>query len=269
MTTGISFLWRRLPARLDDWIKETLDSALAGRNGRSIDVFFRADDIGVPGRAMERLLKCFESHGTPLSTAIVPAWLTGDRWAWLGERCRVDSRMWCWHQHGWRHVNHETAGRKQEFGPGRTVEAIRREILSGRDRLEHLMKEVFYPAFTPPWNRCGESTLRVLKAEGYRAISRTRGASPAAGSSLPDFGVAIDLHTRKAKARDQAWIELANEFRQGFATSPCGIMIHHRRMNEHAFVFLDLLLASLSAHPGIRLVTLRDLAEAESPETRQ
>ena len=66
-------------------------------------------------------------------------------------RAASDGRLGL-HQHGYDHTNHETEGKKQEFGPARPADAHRRDIQTGRDRLRDLLGDAFDPIFTPPWN---------------------------------------------------------------------------------------------------------------------
>ncbi len=102
-------------------IAQHLDSGLSARQDSSpVKVFFRADDIGVPSAAFSRMIKLFNEKQAPLCLAVVPAWLTQRRWAAIGELCDQKAARWCWHQHGWAHINHEKTGKKSEFGrPGR------------------------------------------------------------------------------------------------------------------------------------------------------
>ena len=39
----------------------------------------------------------------------------------------------------------------------------------------------------------------------------------------------------------------------------CGIMIHHQRMNDAAFAFLEVLLQQLSRHQSLHIVQFKDL----------
>ena len=256
-----SALWLTPPEDLKPRLERCLKQA-ADRlpSHRPAHIFFRADDIGVPGRQFARLMEIFSRHQTPLALAVVPTWLTRSRWDVLRNLGQDTPQLWCWHQHGWRHVNHETRGKKQEFGPDRLASAIEHDLLRGRKRLEFLMGEDFYPAFTPPWNRCGQETLNHLKTMGYRAISRSRGATPPAPDGLPDVAVNADLHTRKDATPDEGWENLFAELEQAISGGFCGIMIHHQRMNNAAFDFLDLLLTLLGQHNNFMQVSLEKLA---------
>ena len=260
MHPDFSSIWHRPPSALDARIDECVRSGCenAAPLGR-VDVFFRADDVAVPGMQFARMMGIFAKYGTPLCLAIVPAWLTPERWQYLNSFEKSNPSRWCWHQHGWRHVNHEAQGKKQEFGDTRSVLEIKQDIMRGKDRLERLMAEAFYPVFTPPWNRCSANTLQVLKDLGYAAVSRSLGRKPLPPGKLPDYDINVDLHTRKERHAAAGWNNLMREFEQAIASGYCGIMIHHQMMNDAAFDFLEILLKMLVNHPTIRLVNFQDL----------
>ena len=261
-------IWRRLPSDLDSRIDKCIRSGCenAGPPGK-VDLFFRADDVGVPGMQFARMMGLFAKYGVPLSLAVVPAWLTPDRWQYLNGFEKSNPSRWCWYQHGWRHVNHEAEGKKQEFGDGRSLSEIKRDLIRGKDRLELLMAEAFYPVFTPPWNRCSAKALQVLKDLGYAAVSRSRGSMPLSPGGLPDFYVSVDLHTRKERSAAVGWHNLMREFEQAIASCYCGIMIHHQVMNDAAFDFLEILLKALLNSPKIQLVNFKDLVRQKAFNT--
>jgi hypothetical protein len=259
MKRSVSSIWQHIPsdlaARTESSIRQACE--LASGPGDGI-VFFRADDIAVPSSRFRRLLEVFSFHRTPLCLAVVPAWLTVERWRAIAGMGDKAGRLWCWHQHGWRHVNHEDDGKKQEFGPQRSPLAIADDIRRGRQRLRSLMGTRFYPVFTPPWNRCGPEALAVLNNLGYRGVSRSRGSRPPPPEGLPSFDVNVDLHTRKEALPQAGWDSLFAELHRAISEGCCGIMIHHQRMNDAAFDFLDLLLRALKMQPKIQLVHFQD-----------
>ncbi len=255
MKYPISALWQTWPQNIADQIAEF--TALASRHPKPVTVFFRADDIGVPGRHCSHLMACFSRHQVPISLAVVPAWLTRPRWEQLKNLGGGPPELWCWHQHGWRHQNHQPSGKKGEFGDSRRPEAICQDLKKGRDRLRDLMGPDFYPAFTPPWNRCGLHALKSLKKLGFQAISRSQGDGDPMVEGLPDIPVNIDLHTRKEPDPQAAWNRFWAECKGASQNGFCGFMIHHQRMNPKAFDFLDILLPRLKTG-HFRFVTLRD-----------
>ena len=117
MQTYVSPIWRHFPSDLVSRTERCIHIASERLENKGPGhIFFRADDVAAPGEKFARLMDIFKRHQVPLCLAVVPAWLTGRRWQYLKGQGAKESSLWCWHQHGWRHVNHETDGKKQEFG---------------------------------------------------------------------------------------------------------------------------------------------------------
>ena len=260
MAHTVSTLWRFLPPDLSSRMDRCFSAALEKVDSKAPGyVFFRADDVAVPGANFIRFMDLFTRYRVPLCLAVVPAWLTQARWRHLKRIGQKAPSLWCWHQHGWRHVNHEPEGKKQEFGPSRSSSKIRDDLIRGKHHLHTLMGESFSPVFTPPWNRCDPKTLGILKGLKYQAVSRSKKSVPPSPDGLPDFAVSVDLHTRKEGHPLLGWECLFSELGSALSQSPCGIMIHHQRMNEAAFVFLEIFIQGLIRQPHLRLVHFMDL----------
>jgi hypothetical protein len=251
-----------MPLDLAPRLERALHRAAEVRSaGPPATVWFRADDIGVPGRRFQRMLEIFTTHQVPLAPALVPSWLTAARWEGLQHQGCAGAHLWGWHQHGWRHLNHEPAGKKQEFGPARTPAALKSDLARGRRRLEAILGEAFLPLFTPPWNRCSGEALTQLQALGFQAVSRSSGAKPPSPEGFPDLPVNVDLHTRKATGAKTDWAALLDELETALSGGWCGIMLHHQRMNGAAFDFLDILLQHMVIQQHFRIVHLRTLLD--------
>lgn len=255
-------LWRRVPSDLKDRLEQSVQAAVADARGPG-HIYFRADDIAVPGSRFQQLIKIFSRRQTPLNLAVVPAWLTRARWEALKGLGAKAPPLWCWHQHGWRHANHEIRGKKQEFGPARLRTGLIDDLNKGRRRLEGVMGGAFYPVFTPPWNRCDARTLEGLAANGYLGVSRSRASRPAPPPGLADLSVNTDLHTRREPNPADGWQGLLAELEAAIRNGVCGVMIHHQRMNPAAFQFLDDLLSVLEKQKKtVRVVGFKELIEA-------
>ena len=253
-------IWHNLPTDIVSKVERCVAAGCTQKSpGSAGYIFFRADDIAVPGAKFAHLLEVFSRYRVPLCLAVVPAWLTGPRWLTLKRVAKNFASRWCWHQHGWRHVNHEIDGKKQEFGPVRSRADLEHDIRRGRRRLENLLGNNFFPVFTPPWNRCDQMTLELLKEMDYAAISRSRDSKPPPPQGLRHFDVNVDLHTRKEKSPAVGWGNLFNDLKQAIASGRCGIMIHHQLMNEAAFDFLEILLMALVRNKKLNLVDFEDL----------
>jgi len=261
MKSFISSIWRQPPSDLAARIEACIRDARAHFSSTEpACIYFRADDVAVPGRSFSRMMELFSHYRTPLSLAVVPAWLTQERWNSLKNTGVRSASLWCWHQHGWRHVNHETTGKNQEFGPARLYSELKHDLLKGKRRLKNILGNQFYPVFTPPWNRCYQNTLRLLEECRYLAASRNYGALPASpGRKLPDLCVDVDLHTRKDPDPVSGWNRLFKVLEKDISSGRCGIMLHHQKMNTAAFDFLEILLKTLEGSKKIRLVNFKDL----------
>jgi len=243
MNDLISPLYSTLPENLSGIIEHAVHQGLAACPSVPV-VFFRADDIGVPSRLFSAMIELFLRYQVPLNLAVVPSWLTQPRRDSLFKITRASS-LFCWHQHGWRHMNHEKKGKKQEFGDSREHKEITSDMAKGKKRLQHLLGNAFTPFFTPPWNRCGQKTLDSLITLNYSGLSRSGGAQPIPEEPLLEFGINVDLHTRKERRPDESLRKLLDEIRTTLAAGRSGIMLHHQRMNENSIIFLDMLLNSL------------------------
>jgi hypothetical protein len=258
MTRPVSAIYQKNHPELELRLQTGLVSGIERSNG-GCTIFFRADDIGFPSQNFMRLIGSFKKHRIPLCLATVPAWLNEAR---LDELYTVTGKLdpqWCWHQHGVTHRNFEQTGKKQEFGPSRSPERVMESLGKGREKLKDLLKDDFYPVFTPPWNRCTAETMAALSRLGFRAISRSTGARPESPAELTEIPVNVDLHTRKESGPETGLNNFLEELTQAVASGCCGVMIHHQRMNAAAFNFLDQLLAQIRMTGAIRPVHFKDI----------
>jgi hypothetical protein len=270
-------MWRAMPRNILDDLARVVREAADRRAGAGPAVlFFRADDIGAPGQTFGRMAGLFRSHGVALGLAVVPAWLTAARRDCLLDMLGPDGELFCLHQHGWRHADHEAAlagnpspgraGRRSrkkcEFGPARSFHHKLADLRRGRDKLAGLLGGRVSPIFTPPWNRLDAETLEGLGRLGFRAVSRSLGALPPIPeplSGLVSLDVTVDLHTRKEPDPEAAFSGLLAELGDSLERGWCGVMLHHGRMDGGAFDFLDGLLELCRTVPGIETRSMDSL----------
>ena len=268
MSREVSTIWKNPPDDMLERLDDRLDRVLAPEtNPGGKAVFFRADDIAEVSEDFSRLIALFAKHHAPLALAIVPAWLTSQSWRDILNLASESPSLWCWHQHGWSHADHATRGKKCEFGDDRAPEDIEDDLAKGRRRLETIMGNSFSPVFTPPWNRCGQFALDALKKLRFSAVSRSEGAAPPAPSGLAQCDINVDLHTRKDADPEKSLEALLGELESGLAGGFCGIMVHHRLMNDAAFAFLDRLLRILRRRPNVNILRLDDPSVASARRT--
>lgn len=167
-------LYRRPPADIKKRLQTALDNGLARGCGEA-EIFFRADDIGVQGKQFSQLIQLFLAARLPLCLAVVPSWLTPLRFKSLLSLTGQHSSQWCWHQHGWLHQNHESEGKKQEFGSARPATEQWADLAKGKRRLTSIMGDSFFP-FLPRHGTAAVSTpCRVFRAFTSKVFPEAQG----------------------------------------------------------------------------------------------
>ena len=251
-------------------VRELLDAldALGAANAAPVDFFIRNDDAGWDDARLVALLDCTEAAGVPIDLAVIPQAVGAGLARELRARVDASGGLIGLHQHGHAHTNHETLGRKCEFGPGRALEAQRADLLAGRAHLLEGFGERLDAFFTPPWNRCGAATPGLLAELGYSGLSRDRTAP--VQHALPELPVDVDwcrqqrLATeRGACAGEAIGIELARHVRAG---ATVGLMLHHAAMRDVEFDWLRSALRRWARHPHARWRRMNRLLPVRPPE---
>ena len=236
--------------------------ALIQAEGKDVHIFFRDDDIDEDEETLIRLLDLFLAHGAPLNLAVIPDLLTDAtvkrlhrRELWIPESLGLI-------QHGWRHVNHEQEGRKCEFGISRSLADKFNDIARGKSRLEEAFGPRFYPAFTPPWNRCTQDTFGVLDQLGFAVFSKDRGKEPVQDHRFQEFSTTLDLYRWKGGATlEPPDVIVKTLISQLWELDTIGILLHHKVMDVTALTFLDQLLNELRHCPQVRFHTFKTLMQ--------
>jgi len=250
---------------VEDWL-EPLRSAL-DEAPATVDVFFRDDDAGWDDDRLFALIDVLERHRLPLDLAVIPRELTATLADSLAARIAESGGRLGVHQHGLAHVNNEPpAGRKSEFGPGRSREDQRHDIAEGRALLEERLPGLAQPAFTPPWNRCTRTTAELLGELGFRVLSR-HDSEPSLGvEALVEVPAAVDWTFAKRDGARLTFDELgalaASRARRG---GPVGINLHHAEMDRDELALLDRLCALAASHDAARPLPLLAVADEAGP----
>ncbi len=220
---------------------------------KSLNVFFRDDDVDEDEPTLRRLLTIFAQRNVPVILGVIPATLTPECTSLLTEFSASIEIV----QHGWQHMNHELTGRKCEFGSSRSLPEQLADIARGQARMNEAFGEHWFPAFIPPWNRCTAQTYQVLDQLGFRVLSQLHClASPVTGFSWQEISVTLDLYRWKEGAMLKPQAEILQAISQQLMqTPPIGIMLHHKVMNDEAFLFLEQLLDALRQASAIRFHT--------------
>jgi hypothetical protein len=241
-----------------------IEAALARRQqqGAPLQVFFRDDDVDEDEASLRRLLQLFLRWETPINLAVIPGRLTAACGELLLQSVSAAPQLLELNQHGWRHLNHERAGRKCEFGPSRAFNEQLADIAEGQARMAEAFGPHWFPVFVPPWNRCTEATCRALDQLGFRVLSRDHEDGLCTGSRFRELPITLDLYRWRGGPQLRPAEELASGLvRQIEASSTIGVMLHHQVMDEAAFAWVETLLQLCRRFPIVQCHTFEQLLE--------
>lgn len=258
-------------------------------------VFFRDDDVGELSDPLRYVMETLFEASIPCHYQVVPDYLDSKAADHLRSLKSERSELLFLNQHGLHHCQ-EIDGERvaTEFAGGRPFESQLRDIEQGRDMLQAALGESFSPdVFTPPCHKYDASTLRALGDLGFSTLSagvradwpsrvyygvgRSLGRIDLLGRRVsyhlrrtPDprlceVSVSIDVHEdvdssgkRMDKSADTLWGEFESLRNR---LSAVGVMLHHQTCDTPAKrEALREFVARLRADPGIRIVSLGDLA---------
>jgi hypothetical protein len=256
--------WPDLMAEFDRWEEA----------GKIAALWWRDDDAVAPTARLGRLLSI--ASGVPVSLAVIPADAQWELAQWLTQHLQSAPKpSVAVLQHGWRHLNHSSVGKKSEFPPERPRPEMAFELAAGRARLRDLFGTRAQPVLVPPWNRFDDSLLDLLAGCGLTGISRARPrcASPRAPGVI-EANIHVDLvdwkEGRGFVGEEAALGGLvghlrARRLRAVCADEPTGILTHHLIQDEATDAFLDRLIAVSVAHPAALWL---DAGEIFAPDMR-
>ena len=229
------------------------------RRAEAVTFFFRDDDAGWEDDKLYHLLDLPLSSEIPIALAAIPMAIGSRLAAVLRSLVTAGAPVVSVHQHGFAHVNHETEGRKSEFGASRSRDLQRQDLTNGRRRLEDSIGVALPPLFTPPWNRCTRDTAECLAEVGVCILSRDSSAEPFGLHSLHELPVSLDWTGRRGVRRGPiAWGEtIAHAIA---SASPVGVMLHHAAMTTGDRSMLRDLFDVLSDHPRATVRQMTDIA---------
>src|SRR5262245_2535828 len=178
----------------------------------------------------------------------------------LNTHSEGDSGRAILNQHGWRHVNHERAGRKCEFGASRGYEQQLEDIANGRRRMNEAFGDGWSPVFTPPWSRRAEETFRALDQLGFAALSKSHDGRPATGYKFREISITFDLYRWNGGPAMQSPESIVEELiTQMNELDTIGILLRHKVMDSTALSLLGRLIGMLRIYLGVRFHTFQSL----------
>ncbi|RTL30735.1 MAG: hypothetical protein EKK49_12960 [Rhodocyclaceae bacterium] len=227
-------------------------------SGRSCPFWWRDDDLVCASPELNKMALLAAEARVPVLAAVIPAHTDGR----LGEDTMGMAELsFC--QHGYAHKSHVAAGvPSSEFGNGRQLSEVAREIAEGRQRLQGLFGERFIPVFVPPWNRIAANFIPLLEEYRFLGLSQHRDEP-----SLPDSklitvhcDIEILLWSAASKATCKPTQTLVLELVKRLAKlrtnamepEPLGVLTHHRAMKDDAWLFMHTLFAVTAEFSVVR-----------------
>lgn len=231
------------------------------QSGRMIDLWWRDDDAVAATPALDRLLTLSGTVGVPVALAAIPA--SAEPSLAVRLRCEPDIAVLV---HGLVHRNHAQGGGKPaEFGPERSIDALRADVSEGARLASHVFGPRVLPVFVPPWNRIVGTLAACLPDLGFAALS----AAGTPGRRVVDGVLRIDTHldpvewhaSRSLSAPD----ELVDAVLKAMSADEplLGLLTHHLMFDEALWDFTAAFLNAARSHPAVRPVSIAKLIGEE------
>jgi hypothetical protein len=238
---------------MSDWLRDV--RTVLDKAEQPVSVFFRDDDAGWSNDKLYELLDEFGRFGMPIDLAVIPQNLdTNLAGELLCRRCQTKPLLGL-HQHGYSHANHEPLGRKCEFGPTRSKIQQKNDIEKGRHLLREALGKALDPFFTPPWNRCTQTTIECLAELNFKLLSRDATAVKLEPLTLKQTPVHIDWSRMLNISLSELGRAIAINLAQNALT---GSMLHHADRSRINLIPLAELLALFSQHNNVQGLLLRN-----------
>lgn len=217
-------------------------------------LFFRNDDLGWMPQQFERLLDIFRKYEIPLCAAAIPLYAKD---SYKKGSFAKDKNVLEIHSHGYSHLDHQNQGKKAEFGNARNPQSVQEELIRSREITQELFGELYFEAFTPPWNRIEDSLLPLLPAAGFKVLSRD-GQKLASIAGLQNLNIDVDVHTSKKgklQSEQSLWEAVESVWQN---QDLCGVMLHHKHMDDLDYEVLESFVQSLKER-RVSVLTYREI----------
>lgn len=241
-------VWDELHGELDLWLAA----------GHVATFWWRDDDLNECSSAFDRLLDLRDTLDIPLHLATIPDAVDPH----VGDDLTGCILL----QHGVLHKNFAVEGEKKcEFPQSRPLTECVEDLRQGKERMEALFGELFYPVLVPPWNRISDLAVNELKGLGFVGLSRYKArvtAQPIAG--LAEVNTHIDpvsWRGGRSSLGDEKILRMCINHlkarRTGFVDrlEPTGFLSHHLIHDEALWEVTFKLLKFLKSHQAVRWLT--------------
>ncbi len=226
--------------------------------------FFRDDDVVAPDRAFLAFFRLGLRYRIPVVYGVVPGKATVELIAFLSRQKKLHPGLIDIALHGWTHADHGSgkSGKKYEFGPQRSYQQQRQDILQGWAALYRYFGKDTAPVFIPPFHGFDLNTYRIIGSLAYRHAVKIFSAGNRTGfqgAALLDIPAQVSVAPGKGAADFSSELgrQIVHARRQGPVT---GILFHHATYAPRDLERIGRLFRSLRAGRGSRCILLSQLA---------
>lgn len=225
-------------------------------NNISLKIWWRDDDIRFYRKDFEKITHIFSENAIPLVLSVIPHRLENK----TVEHIRGFKNVIVV-QHGFDHINY---GREEkiELSKFHNKKTLVKNILKGRNRLEKMFREQFYPIMVPPWNRIDLDIEDLLHDLGFVGISTFSRVMPSRKNNIYHINPLIDFidwNNNDSFAGEVFFLkQFLREIEYGVYSYPIGILSHHRTIGEGGFLFLEKLIFFLRQFENIEWWNIRN-----------
>ncbi len=243
---------------------QAFDAAESQR--RTLEFWWRDDDLCRPTAASSRLFTFAEETGVALAIAVIPQ-LADPLLA--AELAGTDHQVW---QHGYAHKNHagdvHAGARYSELGDERDASIVLTELAAGQRRLEQLFGERSAPVLVPPFGHIGHSVAARIDEAGYRAVSLHGSAGARVKVPIPLLNTHVDVldwtlpnRAMPTELLMQQLTEAAVQATQSALARaiPIGVLTHHLDLPDESWTFMREIVCLINEHNGARWIAPQDL----------
>jgi uncharacterized radical SAM superfamily Fe-S cluster-containing enzyme len=220
-------------------------------------IFFRDDDVCRLDDKFLDFFHLFLQLKIPVTYGIIPSKMKPDLVVFLRRMKDRYPSLLALAQHGWQHANHNknaATEEKYEFGPSRSYQDQKKDILSGWLKMRREFQDRFTPAFIPPFHGFDFTTLEIINElsewKNFAMFSAGRKTFPKKKFFL-DIPAEISHHPQTRK--EQIIRALTERFR---TQALCGILFHHENYGVRDLKNLEIFLKDIRSRPNIHPVLL-------------
>ena len=246
---------RRLQADFRKYLCDELDQWTAEQ--RIVRVWWRDDDACMDTPMLRKMLEVARNRDLHPAIAVIPSSLEHSLVEALSE---FGCGIW---QHGYSHTFYVQG----EFGDGRRLDELQRDAIAGQLIMDRAFgAHGWQRVFVPPNHMLSVPFKGVLPTLGYVAVSAGEPSTPVL-PHVPEVNAEIDLmdwmrqrpHTVEEIAK--CVVRAMSLRRQGTvdASTPLGILTHHRVFDKRTWDVFSALFDVLSSHDAVEITTAATL----------